>query len=514
MIGMLVCLLLFTACDKTNTNKRLTPPELLPDQESVQSSTLEAPLPGEKPMEELQELPPDPVLLLELETGLPEVSFSRLIHRNADTVEIFETLGQSPLQLRFYQMASGDTVTLGRMSGAVGMVPMYWWSSDCGGELRHYDRTDKQWVTQPIAAGEYALSMAELAMEDGTSILLYLPKTYLPGENETLTYLPEQDGLLKILQIGGRWYFSLQANHPEAACVSDFTMVQGSRPMLNWEHSYCGELWKNYTMETEGKWCFDGYYWPCPYNYVPTGENCLYCCPAAYLIKSFAYAAPVHPAAENLALAMLDTMALRQNEAGYWPTTPQSEWLSADYGVSAGFYDTRFNADLVNIYCKYYEQYGGDVLLQAMERYGAYFLDFAQRTHFSASSGGWFVPDYEPFTTTPHCSLNHLLAQCMLLYRLADHLQQPELEELSDRMLQAVLDTEEAWIRDNGDLEYCVFPDGSFGMQDYPYLTYNDLYDMQQMLLTRNGAVSEELDRLMAQKRSWMDANGITGYKE
>ena len=83
-------------------------------------------MPGEKPMEEPPELPPDPVLLLELETGLPEVSFSRLIHRNADTVEIFETPGQSPLQLRFYQMASGDTVTLGRMSGAVGMVPMYW----------------------------------------------------------------------------------------------------------------------------------------------------------------------------------------------------------------------------------------------------------------------------------------------------------------------------------------------------------------------------------------------------
>jgi len=37
---------------------------------------------------------------------------------------------------------------------------------------------------------------------------------------------------------------------------------------------------------------------------------------------------------------------------------------------------------------------------------------------------------------------------------------------------------------------------------------------MQQMLLTRNGAVSEELDRLMARKRGWMDANGIVGYKK
>ena len=83
--------------------------------------------------------------------------------------------------------------------------------------------------------------------------------------------------------------------------------------------------------------------------------------------------------------------------------------------------------------------------------------------------------------------------------------------KLAERMLQAVRDTAENWIRSDGDLHYARLPDGSYGRDDYPYLTYNDLYLLQTYLEGKGRAVPE-LQRLMDAKRAWMDANGITGY--
>jgi hypothetical protein len=51
------------------------------------------------------------------------------------------------------------------------------------------------------------------------------------------------------------------------------------------------------------------------------------------------------------------------------------------------------------------------------------------------------------------------------------------------------------------------------GGLDYPYLTYNDLYDLQNKLLLDTGATNAVLTTLMDRKRQSMDAQGITGYK-
>ena len=455
---------------------------------------------------------PDPELQEPLWSGV-QVSYSRSIQRNKDTVDVFETDSNSAFCMRLYQMENGDRVTLGRVQNTVGEIPAYIWEVPTNGIIRWYDRATDQWTQQPLEPGTYQFSMVELAMDDGTSFLIYLPKTYRTQEHEVLEYLAEKDGSLSVAKVGDSWQFILLASLPDQSCVSDFTIVQGPHPMLNWTHSYCGNLWKNYTMETEGKWCFDGYYWPCPSNYIPSGANYLYACPASYLIKSFAYAASVHPAADNLALAMLDTMSLQQNEDGFWPTSPRSDWLYTDYGVDKGFYDTRFNTDLIEIYRRYYEYSGGDILLNSMERYVEFYTDYAQREHFTTENGGWFIPDYGPASTAkPHSSLNHQLAECIELYYLADILQRPDLEELADRMVLAVADTQSQWVTPSGDLHYCVFPDGSFGMQDYPYLTYNDLFELQNLLISRRGEPNNTLTFLMNQTRQWMDANGITEY--
>ena len=110
-----------------------------------------------------------------------------------------------------------------------------------------------------------------------------------------------------------------------------------------------------------------------------------------------------------------------------------------------------------------------------------------------------------------HTSLNHQLAEILTLYRSAGRLSRPDLSKLADRMLQAVCDTASGWIRSDGNLHYAVYADGSFGGEDYPYLTYNDLYSLRQYLQAHGRSVPE-LQALMDAKLAWMQANGVTGY--
>ena len=66
---------------------------------------------------------------------------------------------------------------------------------------------------------------------------------------------------------------------------------------------------------------------------------------------------------------------------------------------------------------------------------------------------------------------------------------------------------------DDSNLHSCRRADGSFGGNDYPYLTYNDLYKLQKELLAMGRPRCETLDTLMAAKLTWMQANEITGYE-
>lgn len=446
------------------------------------------------------ELPPKTVRQIVLRSGIMTVQEVQ----NAD------------LQMRTYRHPNGDTVIMGRWQGT-GREKTLYSRTVPGGKVRWYDASAGQWREEALSVGDYEDSMLELDLGTDGDLLVYLPKAYRQQKNGVLEYCPEENGFLRVEKDGEQWLLQVMASDG-GNCIMDFAVVEGGAPLLDWIHPNCGDLWKNYIMEDPGKgvWCFDGYYWPCPDNYEPSGDNMLYCCPAAYLVKSFAYAASVHRAAEVLAVAMLDTMALRQNSQGYWETTPRSQWLQASYGIDAEFYDTRFNADLIEIYGHYYAAFGGDTLLQTMQRYADFFVQYAEQTHFETENGGWFVPDYfhwQPHAK-PHCSLNHQLAHCIELYRLSDLLSKPSLTELADRMLRAVEDTQSHWIRADGDLHYAVFPDGSFDLPDYPYLTYNDMLEMQQVLQQHGKMPSEALTALMATKKVWMDRNSVTGYGE
>lgn len=425
-------------------------------------------------------------------------------------------LKNGSLMRRVYEMPNGDLVTMGRAEAEGGEVCLAVWTADClSGTIRYFDG-DGTWVEAPLGEGQYRASSIEITMEDGTNFFLYTPKAYILVEPGTLEYLPAYDGVLQAEKAENGWVFSLCLAGPEEAYLCDYTLARTQTPLLDWIRESCPDTWMNYTQDGAGKWCFDGYYRTTPSSYSPTGENMVYRCSASYVVRSLALAGAENATAEALSLAMLETLTRNQTEYGCWLTEPESRWLSSVYQVGPGFYDTRFNSDLMEIYTEVYARLGGDFLWEAMTRYADFYLNFAEAHHTETENGGWLVEDYwnPGGNQTIHTSLNHQLAECLTLYHLADALDRQDLRGAAQRMLLAVEDTASGWIKKNHDLYYRIQPDGTYYGTDYPYLTYNDLYDLQAYLTESGAPPSEALDQLMQSKKQWMDANHITEYKQ
>lgn len=500
VLFLMVLLLLFCACD----SDALIEPDL-PDG-------------GTEPLTEEEEEEEETVVRDLVQPAFHPLTFEgrRLA---AGEMRIYESecaIETGTLRRRVYEMPDGDLVTMGRAESEGGEILLDTWTADSpAGTIRYFD-SGGNWIEAPLVEGQYQAATIEITMEDGANFFLYMPKAYFSMGQTTLEYLPLNDGVLQAAQTEDGWSFSLSLTGPEDVCLCDYTLARTKAPLLGWIRENCPETWMNYTQDGAGKWCFDGYYRTSPSTYTPTGENCVYRCPASYVVRSLAQAGAENSTAESLSLAMLETLTRNQTELGCWLTEPESQWLSEAYQLGPGFYDTRFNTDLMEIYTEVYPRLGGDFLYTAMTRYADFYLSFAEAHHTETENGGWLVEDYwNPAGNEPvHTSLNHQLAECLTLYHLAGVLEREDLRDTAQRLLLAVEDTAPNWIRKNHDLYYRIQPDGTYYGTDYPYLTYNDLFDLQAYLTGSGQPPSEALDQLMASKKLWMDANRITAYKQ
>jgi hypothetical protein len=217
---------------------------------------------------------------------------------------------------------------------------------------------------------------------------------------------------------------------------------------------------------------------------------------------------------KGMSVYILDTMMQSRSEEGYAPCYAVSEWLSRDYNIGAGYYDTRFNSDLTEIYLAAYDRYGGEEYLDVINKYMDFYVSFAKDQGWYWDKG-LFVPDYySRGSGKTHTALNHQLAEMAVLYKCGELLNRPELTELADKMLVAVEESAKDWIKSDHDLHYAVFPDRSFGLQDYDYLTYDDMFNMQEQLEAMGRKRSSAIKRLMDNKKIWMDRQEITRYKK
>lgn len=258
----------------------------------------------------------------------------------------------------------------------------------------------------------------------------------------------------------------------------------------------------------------DGYYYKTPTDYTPTGDDHYYLNPAAYIPAKLAKQT-VSRDGQFIAAAMLDLQREHYNDAGYLPTAPQSGWLSRDYGIGAGFYDTRFNTDLAVALLTLGENLGIDEFKAQAFDYAEFLIEHAATRSTEVAGGGILVDDYShpDGSERTHTSLNHQLAEILFLYRAADATDDASLRssatDTADRMLAGIAATTGDWIKPDSNLHYARYPDGSFGGVDYPYLTYNDLLALDRYL-----GGNDALRRLMAAKKEWMDANGVTEYNK
>ena len=415
---------------------------------------------------------------------------------------------------RSYSLDNGDRVLFGRLTAA-GDSAYHMARTDrlnvAGGTVWYYDADKKDWASAPL--GEMELGTTCVYIDGDTQdYFCYVPIGYQPLENCSLKENGSR-GYLRILRAGSGWRIRMFAANLAAGEVCDYTVVTcaAEENLIDFSKQNYRDNWKNYCHDGDGRWCYDGYYFPAPESYIPHGVHVRYRCVAAYFASSMSWQTEIVRCAFDLSPALLDTIGLQQNEDGYFPSMSESTWLKGDYGIPAGYYDTRFNSDLMLLYHTQMEKTGG--FSDLADRYLEFYQGFARDHHYETENGGWLVWDYNNSTSPVHCSLNHQITEIRVLYHFAQLLERPALSELADRMLLGIEDTCRSWIMDDSNLHYCRRADGSFGGNDYPYLTYNDLYKLQKELLAMGRPRCETLDTLMAAKLTWMQANEITGYE-
>ena len=82
-------------------------------------------------------------------------------------------------------------------------------------------------------------------------------------------------------------------------------------------------------------------------------------------------------------------------------------------------------------------------------------------------------------------------------------------------MLRAIEDTKDEWIMQDNNLRYAMYYYANTNiMEDYPYLTYNDLKHLKEKYYEVYRKDLNVAQELMEHKLKWMKANGVTGYEK
>ncbi len=380
------------------------------------------------------------------------------------------------------------------------------------GVMRWYDTEYDEWCEQPLTEGVIAVERP-IIETDAQSVVVTLPQVYAPRENMMVEYMPDYKSTMSVVKQSEGWKLMLQLPAMETGMRAEWHFVRGEGKIIDWNAPEAQQTWQKNLLTNENRWCFDGYYYSAPSSYIPTGKNYFHLLIASYLTQSF-MDNEEHPAAYYYAVGMLDTMLEHQNEYGYFPTYAGSQWLQDSYQIGAGFYDTRFNSDLVEMLIYAYEHYGVAKFEKPVRDYLAFYMQHAEQYHI-AFGDGWMINDYSNPASGGNSvsSLNHQLAELLVLYEAGGAFHTDQYNDLAARMLRGIENSEKIWHKADGDLEYGIQPDGvTMHGVDYPYLTYDDLLKISRWRAAHGMEQSPAIERLLAYKLKYMQKHGITGY--
>jgi hypothetical protein len=290
----------------------------------------------------------------------------------------------------------------------------------------------------------------------------------------------------------------------------------------------------------------DGIYYEVPSSYVPYAPRAYWRVPAEHIGQRFISSIQnqekrgqqvLNSYLETLSIMSLNHSLPQQNNEGFWITEPKSRWLYDDYGIEAGFYDTRFSTDaalfIMDMYRYYKDKNKEGIpymspdessrLMVSQKKYADFLIWYGDRYSFVTKNGGLLLQDYFHPTVAhapTHVSLNHLVTEMnfLLSYSLlldslnyrhlktdsSETIQKYPYLELASKIRTAVHDTGTHWIKDNHDLWYAYMPDGSYGLQDYPRLTRNDLIISFHLLETVFGEKDPLFQMLIQSKDNYL----------
>lgn len=386
------------------------------------------------------------------------------------------------------------------------------------GTIRSYDVSEKKWNISSISEGTLAYGMYFIRTGNSESIFI-TPQAYRSRENGMIESFPASNGSMRISKQNGRFYLTISVPTLSQGMFCDFTALCSDSELVNWSDADQVSRWANYRFTDDNRWCYDGYYYKTPSNYIPSGANYFYKLPAAHITGKMARNKD-DAASRALALTMIDVMKARYNSSGYIPSENGSQWLQDTYRIGTGYFDTRFNTDFALAMINAGENFGAQQLIDDAAVYGKFLISYAAKRHYTVGSGaaeGWLVDDYWNESGSPlrtHVSLNHHTAEAVFLYRLADAAGDASYAETAEKMVKGIENTVDKWIMADGNLYYSYGNDARMITGDYPYLTYNDLLELQNLWTKRHGSSNAAVSKLMASKLAWMNRNGITGYNK
>ena len=344
-------------------------------------------------------------------------------------------------------------------------------------------------------------------------MIVCLPFAYRQLENAVLQEIEGFEPKMLIKNKDGAWSFEIYAPKTEAGAYIEYMYAISSGELIDWSRPDAASDWAGYLFTGKSRWTLDGYYYTAPYNYIPTGDGCFHRLSAAYISTKFINRSSDYRAARIMGLAMLDMMCPLQNEMGYFPTLAGSRWLLDDYDVGPGFFDTRFNTDLVTAMITAITDLGAEWLRPAVEDFFGFYMNWLD-TWANERNGAILAPDYwdDDGCKVTHTSLNHQLAEALMVLKMFRLTGEEIYLEKALGLTAGLTAKTDFWISGpGGDLQYGYYAGSPIGT-DYPYLTYNDLYKLNNELYLITGHRDADLDRIMAHKLAWMVKNGVTGY--
>ncbi len=372
---------------------------------------------------------------------------------------------------------------------------------------------EKKW----IETEDYTkLAKTTLFIEtDSYHLILSVPAVYKKQESYgTIEIVKDAESPIKITESTNG--YMITAKFPQNnSFIGELWALASTNQLRAWDDSQ-KEIFMSHDLAYERRFSMEGYYFPTPSNYIPSGENVFHKIATCYTGGSFSR---LHnnSATTDLGYVLMRASMQNQNQMGYWPTYAKSQWLYDDFGIEDKFYDTRFNNDFASNLLYAYDTYHDKRFLDFAIKYANFYMDYINQMGYESGDYGVLVPDYwhKNSTKATHVSLNHHLSGLDFMLRLYNVTKDPQHRDMAFKLLMGVSHTQNEWVLPNKNLKYALHYNGYRNdMADYPYLTYNDLFITNQLLLKFFDMENNGITYLMSNKRAWMDANKITEYKK